>query len=216
MAEPEISLVRCLALGALCASAAFAQPYEIGGAVGYGFYRNGTIYSPGVHTQAGIRDRFASGFVFGEDLYGHISGEVRYLYHDGHPFLSGASMKGEIQGQSHAFHYDLLFQTTSRESRLRPFFAVGAGAKGYIVAGPAPSPQPLPGVAALTTKDEWKLLVVAGAGVKYRVHKNVLLRFDLLDYMTGFPRRQIAPSGSNTARGIFQQITPMLGVSYLF
>jgi hypothetical protein len=29
-----------------------------------------------------IRNRFAAGAVFGEDLYEHFSGEVRYLYHD--------------------------------------------------------------------------------------------------------------------------------------
>jgi len=193
-----------------------AQQYEFGGAIGYGFYRNGTIYSPAGSAQAGIRNRFAAGWVFGENRYEYVSGEVRYLYQDGHPFLSAGGVKSDIQGQSHAFDYALLFHLRKREQRLRPFFAMGAGAKGYVIAGPAPAPQPLPNIAGLTTKDEWKFLVVVGVGVKYRVREHILLRFDMLDYMTGFPRRQIAPMEGNTARGIFQQITPLFGASYCF
>ncbi len=198
------------------AGGCLAQEYEFGGTIGYGFYRNGTIYSPSGSVQAGIRNRFAAGWVLGEDLYQHVSGEVRYLYQDGHPFLSSGGVKHDIQGQSHAFDYGLLFHLKDRESRLRPFVTAGVGAKGYVIAGPAPSPQPLPGVASLTTTDEWKFLVVAGVGVKYRLQRHVLVRLDLLDYMTGFPRRQIAPAEGNTARGIFQQITPLFGASYCF
>jgi len=204
-------------LGALLfASACFAQPFEIGGAIGYGVYRDGTIFGPGASAQAGIRNRFAAGWLVGEDLYEHFSGEIRYLYQDGHPFLATSSVKSDMQGQSHAFHYDLLFHLTRRDRKLRPFLAAGVGVKGYIVAGPAPNPQALPNIASLVTQDEWKLLVTIGGGVKYRLPKNVVLRGDFLDYLTAFPRRQIAPALNNTARGIFQQFTPMFGVGYSF
>ena len=200
----------------LFAAACFAQPYEIGGTIGYGIYRDGTVFGPGISAQAGIRNRFAAGCLVGEDLYEHISGEIRYLYQDGHPFLATSSAKSDMQGQSHAFHYDLLFHLSRRDRRFRPFVAGGVGIKGYIVAGPAPFPQPLPNIATLVTQDEWKLLVTVGGGVKYRLYKNLLLRGDFLDYLTAFPRRQILPAANNTARGIFQQFTPMFGVSYSF
>jgi hypothetical protein len=204
-------------LGALLfASACFAQPFEAGGAIGYGVYRNGTVFGHGATVQAGIRNRFAAGWVVGEDLFEHLSGEIRYLYQDGHPFLATSSVKSDMQGQSHAFHYDLLIYPTRRDRRLRPFLAGGVGIKGYVVAGPAPNPQALPNIASLVTRDEWKFLVTAGGGVKYRLYKNVVLRGDFLDYLTAFPRRQIAPASNNTARGIFQQFTPMFGVSYSF
>jgi hypothetical protein len=204
-------------LGAvLLASACFAQPYEIGGTIGYGVYRNGTIFGPGASVEAGIRNRFAAGFVVGEDLYQHFSGEIRYLYQDGHPFLATSGVKSDMQGQSHAFHYDLLFHPTPRDRRLRPFLAGGVGVKGYVVAGPAPNPQAVPKIASLVTQDEWKFLVTVGGGVKYRLYKNVVVRGDFLDYLTAFPRRQILPAANNTARGIFQQFTPMFGVSYSF
>lgn len=198
-----------------CAAACFAQHFEIGGAVGYGLYRNGTIYGSGESATAGIRNRFSAGFMFGEDLYEHISGEVRYVYQDGHPFLSAHGTQSDIQGQSHTFTYDFLFHASGREARIRPFFAAGLGAKDYVIAGPAPAPV-FPGLATLTTQDEWKFAISLGGGVKVRLGTHVLVRADFRDILTPFPKRQIAPAAGNTARGIFQQFTPMFGVSYCF
>ena len=76
----------------VCVAYCFAQDTEIGGAIGYGVYRDGSIYAPGGKAEAGLRNRFAAGAVFGEDLYDHISGEIRYLYHDGHAFLSAGGV----------------------------------------------------------------------------------------------------------------------------
>lgn len=203
----------------VCALAAvpslFAQ-YEFGGSIGYGIYRNGTVFGAGSTVAAGIRNRFTAGAVLSEDRYDYISGEVRYLYQDGHPFVSGNGSKTDIQGQSHTITYDVLFHFQRRDRKLRFFVAGGAGVKGYVIAGPAPTVQPLSNVATLTTRDQWMLVVDAGGGVKYTLRRNVLVRLDFRDYMTAFPKRQIAPAGSNTARGIFQQFTPMFGVSYVF
>ncbi len=207
----KLKLLLCL----LAAAPVFAQ-YEFGGTIGYGIYRNGTVFGAGTTVQAGVRNRFAAGAVIGEDMYEYISGEVRYVYHDGHPFLSSGGAKVDIQGQSHTFTYDLLFHFEPRERKLRFFAAAGAGVKGYVIAGPAPTAQPFPNVALLTTKDEWKFVADVGGGVKYRLQRHVQLRVDFRDYMTTFPKRQIAPVDSNTARGIFQQFTPLFGVSWMF
>ncbi len=190
--------------------------YEFGGSIGYGIYRNGTVFGAGSTADAGIRNRFAAGAVFGEEMYNYISGEVRYLYHDGHPFVSSGGNKTDIQGQSQTFTYDLLFHFEPRERRMRFFVAGGAGAKGYIIAGPAPTVQPLANIVTLTTQDQWMLVVDLGGGVKYALTKHVQLRGDFRDYLTKFPKQQIAPAPGNTARGIFQQFTPLFGVSYVF
>jgi hypothetical protein len=208
--------LKCLIAAALFAAGCFAQDTEIGGAIGYGVYRDGSIYAPGGKAEAGIRNRFAAGVVFGEDLFNHLSGEIRYLYHDGHAFLSSGGVKADMQGQSHTLTYDLLFHLKDREHRMRPFFAAGGGAKGYVVAGPAPFPQPIPNIASLVTVDEWKPVISLGGGVKFRLYKNIILRGDFRDYLTTFPRRQIVPAANGTARGIFQQFTPFFGVSYTF
>ena len=79
------------AIGVLVlAGAAFGQQYEIGANVGYGWYRNGTIFSDSGTVQAGIRNRFAAGIVLGYEFEDYVSGEFRYLYHDGHPFLGSS------------------------------------------------------------------------------------------------------------------------------
>ena len=205
-----------LLVGILWTGVCLAQQWEIGGFIGYGWYRDGTIYGPGQSIEAGIRNRFAAGAVVGEDLYPHLGGEFRWIYHDGHPFVQGPGVKTDIQGNSHAFTYDILIYIYPPEHRLRPYVSGGAGAKGYIIAGPAPVPQPIPSVALLLAHDQWKFVVDVGGGVKYLVRPHLILRADFRDYLTSFPRDQLMPAPGNTARGIFQQFTPMFGVSYGF
>jgi opacity protein-like surface antigen len=200
----------------LFAGAAFGQQYEIGANVGYGFYRNGTIYSASETAQAGIRNRFAAGIILGDEFSDYVSAEFRYLYQDGHPFLQAPGVKSDIQGQSDALTIELVFHFKTREHRLRPFLAGGSGAKEYVIAGPEPFPQPIPQIASLTANDVWKVVFSVGGGVKFRLLPHMLLRAEFRDYLTTFPRQQIVPALHNTARGVFEQFTPLFGVSYTF
>jgi hypothetical protein len=94
----------------------FAQDqFEIGANVGYGFYRDGQIFSSSGTADAGIRNRFAAGIIIGEEISTYVSGEFRYLYHDGHPFLEFPGVKSDIQGNSDALTYALLFHFKPRE-----------------------------------------------------------------------------------------------------
>jgi len=208
--------MKCVVAILLLASATFAQQYEIGANIGYGFYRDGTIYSASGSAQAGIRNRFATGIILGDKISKYVSAEFRYLYHDGHPFLQAPGVKSDIQGQSDALTTELLFHFRTREHRWRPFLEGGTGAKEYIIAGPAPFPQPIPQIASLTANDVWKVAFSAGGGVKFRLIPHMLLRAEFLDYLTTFPRQEIVPAPHNTARGIFEQFTPLFGVSYDF
>lgn len=203
-------------LGIILTVGAFGQPYEIGADIGYGVYRNGTIFSSAGSIDAGIRNRFAAGIDLGYEFSDYLSAQFCYLYHDGHPFLQGMGVKVDMQGQSQALTVELLAHLKPRKNKLRPFVAGGAGAKGYIVAGPEPFPQPIPQIATLTTNDVWKVAFSFGGGVQYLLRPHLLLRGEIRDYVTTFPRTQIVPAPHNTARGIFQQITPLFGVSYTF
>lgn len=203
-------------LGIAFVVAVFGQQREIGADIGYGLYRNGSIYSAAGSAVAGMRNRFAAGIDLGYELSRYVSGQFSYLYHDGHPFLEAPGVKTDIQGQSHALTIEALFHLKPSDHRLRPFVAGGIGAKDYVVAGPEPFPQPIPQVATLTTNDVWKTVFTAGGGVKFLLRPHVLLRAEFRDYLTTFPRQQIVPAPHNTARGIFQQFTPLFGVSYTF
>jgi opacity protein-like surface antigen len=200
----------------LTAAACGQEQYEVGANIGYGFYRDGSIYSGAGTAQAGIRNRFAAGIVLGDDFSKYVSAEFHYLYQDGHPFLQATGVKTDIQGNSDALTADLLFHFKTREHRWRPFLAGGAGAKEYIIAGPEPYPQPIPQIASLTSNDVWKTAFSVGGGVKFRLIPHMLLRAEFRDYITTFPRQQIVPAPHNTARGIFEQFTPLFGVSYIF
>jgi hypothetical protein len=192
------------------------EQFEIGAEIGYGFYRNGSIFSSEGTAQAGIRNRFAAGIRLGYEFHEYVSCEFHYLYHDGHPFLQAPGVKVDIQGQSHALTAEGLFHFKSRGHRWRPFAVAGGGGKGYIIAGPEPFPQPLPQIARLVANDVWKVVFDVGGGVTFRPRNHILLRGQFLDYITTFPRTQIVPAPHNTARGIFEQFTPLFGASYTF
>jgi opacity protein-like surface antigen len=210
-----IGLLFAALLTATAQTSTYSQ-WELGGDFGYGIYRNGTIFSPAGNATAGIRNRFVAGAYLAEDLYDHFSGELHYLYQDGHPFLSTNSVSKDMQGQSHTITYDALFHFKPRDSKLRPFVAAGAGVKGYTVVGPPPVPQPIPAIATLNRINEWKFVASLGGGIKYRLRDHISLRVDFRDYLTQFPKRQISPAANGTARGIFQQFTPTIGVGYVF
>jgi len=113
---------------------------------------------------AGIRNRYAAGVILGDDFFNYVSGEFRYLYHDGHPFLAAPGVKTDIQGQSHALTYALLFHFKNREHRLRPFVTGGTAGKNYVIASPEPFPQPVPQIASLIANDVWKVVFTVGGG----------------------------------------------------
>ena len=125
----------------LFAGAALAQQYELGGSIGYGFYHDGTIFSSVGTAEAGIRNRFAAGVIFGDEFSPYVSAELQYLYHDGHPFLQSPGVRADIQGNSEAATYNLLFHFKSKGRRLRPFLEGGVGAKGYNRGGPRSQPS---------------------------------------------------------------------------
>ncbi|HUA60620.1 MAG TPA: outer membrane beta-barrel protein [Verrucomicrobiae bacterium] len=208
-------MVRYLAV-VLFVAAAWGQQYEIGADVGYGIYHDGTVFSTQGTAAAGILNRFAAGIVFGDEFSDYASAELQYLYQDGHPFLRYAGTRTDIQGNSEAVTYSFLFHFKKQDHRWRPFLEGGMGAKGYIIAGPAPNPQPIPQIATLTANDVWKVVFVPGAGIQLRVIKHMDMRVEFRDYLTTFPRSQIMPAAGNTARGIFQQFTPLFGIAYTF
>ncbi len=192
------------------------QQWEIGAAGGYGFYRNASIIAPSGTAEAGIRDRFAlSGFI-DQHMYQHLTGEFRYTFQDGDPFLESGGVKTNMQGQSHAFVYDLLVQARPREARIRPYLAGGLGAKWYRTTGPENPFQPLRSIGVLTTRNDVVPVISVGGGVSIQVHTNVRVRLDFRDYITPFPSNVITPVRFATARGMLHMFTPLLGVGFAF
>ena len=118
----------CCIAASLAAVCARAQEWEVGGAGGFGAYKNATVTSPTGSATVGFDNRFAVGAVLGQDLYEHLSGEIRYTYRDNDLLLSRGAQKVNMDGDTHSVHYDLLFHPTRKGSRVRPFAALGGGA----------------------------------------------------------------------------------------
>ena len=201
--------------GFLAASCA-AQEWQIGGGGGYGLYRKATVFAPAGQVTAGIRNRFVLTAWLTDDQYEHISGELRYTYQDGDPYLEGSGGRVNLQGQSHALEYDVLWHIRPPEAAIRPFIVTGAGVKRYLVSGPPNPSQPFTDIAQLNDTQDTLFLGVLGAGLSMKLTSHLQLRLDVRDYITKFPKQLISPAPYGTARGLFQQFTPLLGIAYAF
>ena len=121
-----------------------AQDIEVGVAIGYGEYRNGSVLAPDGTAKAGFKNRFAVSAVITEDEYDHLSGEFRYTYQDGDTFIAARGTETRLQGQSHAFSYDVNVHFLSLDHKIRPYVTAGVGAKLYIIRGPGIRINPFP------------------------------------------------------------------------
>jgi hypothetical protein len=201
----------------VCSSCCFAQQqWELGFEGGYGFYRNASVIAPASKATAGIRNRFALCAVLGHDMYRWLGGEFRYTYQDGDPFLKSDGVTTSIDGHSNAYTYNLLVYARRHEAAVRPYVIGGIGARQFVVTGPAPVSQPLASIAVLTTHDQFTFTAAAGAGVKSRIQRHILVRFDFIDYISPFPKNLIVPAPAATPRGILHQFTPLGGLSAVF
>jgi hypothetical protein len=190
------------------------QGWELGAGGGYGIYRNGSVYATAGVVSAGARNRFTITAWLGENSRGRWSAEVRYTYQDGDPFLEAGGVQTNVQGQSHCVHYALVGYLGGSSARLRPYLTAGLGAKAYEVTGPETLNPPFTEIAHLRAVREWKPVVVGGGGVRLRVGPMVELRFELLDYVTPFPKELIEPVPYATARGFLHQFTPSMGIAF--
>ena len=205
--------VPLLALASLhCAG----QDLELGVGGGYGFYRSVSVYAPGGTVDAGVRNRFVVAAWLTHHMYEPVSGQLRYIYQDGDPFLQKGHQQVNVQGKSNAIHYDVLVHLSSRGAKVRPYFSAGVGVKRYTVTGPANPDQPFLPMAQLTATSENKFLFVAGGGVSVKLRPGLALLFDFRDYVTTFPKQIIRPAPLATARGLFNQFTPACGIAVTF
>src|SRR5690242_3755194 len=67
----------CILIFSLSAN---AQHWELGGAGGFGKYRNASVTSPAGTADIGIATQAAGSVVIGENLYRRLGGEFRYTF----------------------------------------------------------------------------------------------------------------------------------------
>jgi hypothetical protein len=201
---------------AMCGTCCFAQSWSIGAAGGWGSYHDATITNPAGSANAGFGSNFAAGAVLGEDVSEHFGGEIRYTYRSGESELRFGGQQANLDGGSHAVHFDFLGYATRRHARLRPFLAGGAGIKRYTATGTVNPNQSLTDFAVLAHADEVKALVSFGGGVKAILSEHWLIRADFRDYATPFPENVIIPATGARIHGWLHDFVGMLGVDWTF
>ncbi len=207
---------RTFVLAVIAASVAAAQEWEIGGAAGYGLYRDVTVTSPAGIGKAGFRPGLAASAVAGNNMYSRLSGEMRYTFRFDDLKVSGGGQEARLNGESHAIHYDMLFHFKDRGERVRPFIAGGGGIKVYRGTGLQQLPQQAYQFALLTRTQEIRGLISLGAGVKFAVTDLVQLRVDFRDYMTPVPRKLIVPYPGASISGWLHDFVPLVGIGFAF
>lgn len=206
-----------IAMAALALSLpCLAQEWEFGGAGGYGWNANPSIVSPAGSIQSGFAPKGAVGVVFGQNMYEHLGGEVRYLFQFGGPRLQFNGTDLSSTGYSNLVTYDLLFHLTNRESKFRPYVAGGAGVKVYTGGQLRFASQPFAGSAVLVPNNQVEAAISVGGGLKYRVSRHALLRLDFRTYMTPFPDQILRPTGISQVHGWIYNFVPLGGVSFIF
>src|SRR5271154_3810418 len=104
------------ALLLLAPAAGFAQKWEFGADGGVGLLNDVAVTSPSGSATAGFAPGFTAGAFFGENLYPHFSGEIRYEYMQSNLRLASAGQTAEFSGGAHAVHYDMVYHTNRGES----------------------------------------------------------------------------------------------------
>ena len=195
-----------------------AQEWEVGAAAGYGFYNNASVGNPvtGLSASAGFHQGFALGALFGENMYEHVGGELRYLFLWGAPELQFQNTRASMRGFTNLVVYDVLVHMKSRDSKVRPYLAGGAGIKVFTGTSTQFLAQPLAEFAVLRPLQQVEPTISAGGGLKYRVARHALLRADFRAYMSPLPNRLFRPTGLSEIRGWVYNFVPQLGIGYTF
>jgi len=198
------------------APSALAQKWEFGGGIGGSFYPSRDVTNGSTSASAGIRTNVASSVWLGQNASNKWGGEIRFDYQLGDLSLERGSTSTTLTAESYGLHYDVLWHTTRRESKVRPFIGAGAGIKVYRATGQPGVVQPLSQYALLTKGDELRPLLSLAAGVKWQIAQTLQLRLEVHDYITPFPKELIAPNVGSKTPGILQNIVPMLAIAYTF
>ena len=206
-----------LALVFLSVGACAAQEWEVGGMASYGFYRNLDAINAIAPATAGFSPGVAFGAVIGHNARGLIGGEFRYTFEQSDLKVSSSGTDAHFGGVAHIIGYDLVIHPRVRHgSKVLPFLAAGGGMKVYSGTGHEVTFQPLENIALLTKTQEIKPMISVGGGIKMIIGPRLILRAEVRDYITTFPKQVITPVPGTKISGWLNDFVPMVGISYVF
>jgi hypothetical protein len=195
---------------------AYAQKYEFGVHGGGSLYSSKEVTTSAGSADAGFKMGFGAGITIGHNMYDRVGGEIRYSYLRNDLKVSSGGNDVKFGAESHAIHYDFLLHTADRSSKVRPYVAFGAGVKQYRGTGEEVAFRPLQNFAIPTKTTEVQPLVSFGGGIKFAISERVLLRADVHDFFTPFPKEVLAPGPGASIGGWLHNIVPTIGITFTF
>lgn len=212
--------MKTLGLTLLLAAAALncpAQQWEFGGVGGGSFLNTVSVSSPQGSATAGFQPGFVGGVFFGQNIYRHVTGEVRYEFFKTDLKVSEGGTNATFGGLAHAVHYDILWHTQRGESPTQFFAAFGGGMKIFQGTGTESAFQPNYQYGLMTRTHQVEAMISIGGGFTYQLAARMRLRVEVRDFITPFPKSVIAPPSANVKYGsILNDLVPMIGVDYVF
>ena len=209
--------LRALFVLALASTPALlAQSWEVGVGVGVPFYNSQTITNPIGNASASLSTGWVTSAWLGNNMRGHMGGELRYDYENADLKLSSGSTHATFAANTQAIHYDFLYHFTSQEAAVRPFVSVGGGVKFFHGTGQETITQPLMAIGLLTKTTETKGLISVGGGIKFNLNHRLQLRVEVHDYITPFPTKVIALARGSKTSGWLMDFVPMGALAYTF
>src|ERR1051326_1401761 len=145
-----------------CSLACFGQHWEIGATAGAGFVPGKAITSSSGAATAGFQPGASFGVFVGQNLYHHLSGEVRYGFMQSNLRLQSGGQTATFSGNSHVVHYDMILHTSREGARAQVYVAGGGGMKIYRGTGTESAYQPLSQFAYFTKTQTVKTMGSVG------------------------------------------------------
>lgn len=210
-------ILSTLAISSILAIApAAAQSWEVGAGAGAGIYTSSTITAGSQSATVRFATAPTMSAYVGQNLYRKWAGELRYTWQPGQIRLDSGAQRATFAAQTHAVHYDVLYQFRTSEDSVRPFLAFGGGAKYFRGTGEEVVFQPLGQFAYLTRTAEWQPMLSVGGGIKVKINRRLMFRADVRDYLTPVPKKVVAPALGATAGGMMHDFVMLATLSVLF
>jgi hypothetical protein len=197
-------------------TASFSQQWEIGGSAGGSFLPSVSVSGAPGSASAGFKPGFAAGFFVGQNLYKHLTGEVRYIFLQSDLKLASGGTSVSFSGITHAVYYDVVIHTSRRESRAEPYGAIGGGMKVFRGTGKEAAYQPLNQFGYFTKTQAVKPMLSVGGGVKFKLSPHIALRTEVRDFLTPFPKELITPAPGAKFGRMLHDFVPIVSIGYEF
>lgn len=205
--------VTTLFLGALAASC-FGQQWEFGGTGGAGFLSNVSVSSAVGSATAGFQTGGAFGAFVGQNLYPHWSGQLGYMYLQNDLHISSAGTNATFTGNAQLFHYDMIYHTNRKGSKMQAYVAFGGGAKIFHGTGTEQAYQANYQYGYMTKTSQLKPMGDVGVGLRFELRPHLFMRTDIHDFVTPFPNSIIAPAPGAKYGKILHDVVPTVSFSY--